>query len=48
LLFHTKIGILYTLEFIQQTKISTRGWHLERVEREEREEREEMEELEEA
>ena len=34
LLFHTKIGILKTLEFLQKTGIATRKWHLERVERE--------------
>lgn len=35
LLLHTKIGIVYTLQFIHKTRIATRGWHLERLEREE-------------
>ena len=54
LLLHTKIGIEKTLEFLQQTRICTRKWHLERMveegqEEESEEEREEEreEELEE-
>ena len=42
LLLHTKIGIEETLNFIKNTGLATRKWHLERVERErEREEEEE-------
>lgn len=40
LLLHTQIGIVKTLEFLQETKILTRKWHLERVEREGEEEEE--------
>jgi ribonuclease HI len=48
LLLHTKIGIEETLNFIKNTGLATRKWHLERVERErEREEEEERRALDE-
>jgi hypothetical protein len=42
---HTKIGIEKTLDFVKDTRICTRKWHLERRQ-EEQAEQEEQEELE--
>jgi nitrogenase molybdenum-iron protein alpha/beta subunit len=44
LLLHTKTGIEKTLEFLKETGIATRKWHLQRKEQEEIERRE-VEEL---
>ena len=46
LLLHTKTGIEKTLDFLKETGIATRKWHLQRKEQEEIERRE-VEELEE-
>jgi hypothetical protein len=42
LLMHTKIGIEKTLEFLKNTRLSTRKWHLERRQEIEQEEEEEV------
>ena len=47
LLMHTKIGIEKTLEFLKNTRLCTRKWHLERSQEEEQEEDEEEEQEEE-
>ena len=47
LLMHTKIGIEKTLDFLKNTRLCTRKWHLERSQEAEQEEEEEPEEEEE-
>ena len=47
LLMHTKIGIEKTLNFLKNTRVCTRKWHLERSQEAEQQEEDEEEEDEE-